>query len=301
MPDQPLVSILTAVYNGEAFLSEAIAAVLTQDARSWELWIVNDGSTDATSNIARGAAGVHPDRVHYLEHPNNRNRGLCASRNLALSHARGKYIAILDADDVWHPTKLTEQIAIAQQFPTAGLVYGRSEYWHSWSGDPQEAAKDHVPALAPGDRLYQPPDLLVLTYPLGPFGAPCPSDLLIDRELLCSLGGFEESFDRVQSHYEDIAFLTKLYLAAPVYVSNRCWDRYRIHSNSIWAAGERTGATARGRRAYFEWAQDYLRSHQVSNEEIWRLWRCGTFRYRHPVLHLFARAGRRLRRTLVTP
>ncbi len=296
----PFVSILTAVFNGEAFLSETIAAVLAQDDSSWEYWIVNDGSNDATSNIAREAAAAHPDRIHYLEHPGCCNRGLCASRNLALTHSRGKYIAILDADDVWHPTKLTEQIVLARQFPHAGLIYGRSEYWHSWSGDPQDAAKDYVPTLAPGDRLYQPPDLLALTYPLGPFGAPCPSDLLIDRELLCSLGGFEESFDRVQSNYEDIAFLTKLYLAAPVYVSNRCWDRYRIHTDSMWATGERTGAAARGRRAYFRWAQNYLLSHNVSDQEIWRLWHRQTFRYRYPVLHLFARAGRRLRRTLFT-
>ena len=170
MADPPLVSILTSVLNGEAFLEESIAAVLAQDERSWEHWIVNDGSTDRTSNIALEAAAAHPDSIHYLEHPDSSNHGLCASRNLALSHARGKYIAILDADDVWHPTKLREQIVLARQFPHAGLIYGRSEYWHSWSRDPRDAGKDCVPVLAPGDRLYQPPDLLALTYPLGQFG-----------------------------------------------------------------------------------------------------------------------------------
>lgn len=299
MAEQPFVSILTAVYNGERFLLETIAAVLAQDYPDWEYWLVNDGSTDATSEIILQASQAYPGRIHYLEHPGRINRGLCASRNLALNHARGKYIAILDADDVWHPPKLTEQIAVARHFPRAGLIYGRSEYWHSWSGNSQDEAKDHVPALVPGDRLYQPPDLLALTYPLGPFGAPCPSDLLIDRELLCSLGGFEESFDRFQSHYEDIAFLTKLYLAAPVYVSNRCWDRYRIHADSIWATGERTGAAALGRRAYFDWAQNYLLSCSVTSEKIWQLWRRQTLRYRHPFLYLFARAGRRLRRTIL--
>lgn len=299
MPDRPLVSILTAVYNGERFLSEAISAVLAQDYAHWEYWIVNDGSTDGSAKIIAQAA--HSDsRIRCIEHSGGKNRGLCASRNLALAHARGEYIAILDADDVWCPTKLSEQVSIAQQFPNAGMVYGRSEYWYSWSGDPQEQAKDHIPSLAPGDCLYQPPDLLELTYPLGPVGAPCPSDLLIRRELISSLGGFEESFDRFQSQYEDMAFLTKICLAAPVYVSSRCWDRYRIHPESMWATGERTGSAALGRRAYFEWAQSYFRARGVISAEIWRLWRYQTLRYRRPAVFFFTRAWSRLRRTFAS-
>jgi len=298
MPDQPLVSVISAVYNGERFFAETIAAVIAQDYRCWEYWIVNDGSTDGTAAIAREAAAANPDRIHVLEHPGGSNRGLCASRNLALSRARGEYIAIVDADDVWDPKKLSEQVAIASHFPQAGLIYGRSQYWYSWSAAPEDKAKDHVPALAPGDRLYGPPELLTLTHPLGAYGAPCPSDLLIRRELLSSLGGFEESFDRIQSQFEDIALLTKLYLAAPVYVSDRCWDRYRIHPDSLWATGERTGVAAQGRRAYFDWAEAYFRSHHVTAAEIWRLWRYQTIPYRNPVLHLFMRAGRRLRRTI---
>lgn len=295
MPDQPLVSIITAVYNGERFVRETIDSVCAQSYSNWEYWIVNDGSNDGTAGILAKAAAAN-SRIHVLEHDGGINRGLCASRNLALSQARGKYIAIVDADDVWHAEKLTEQVELALQFPQAGLIYGRSKYWHSWSGEPQNESKDHIPALAPGDRLYEPAELLALTYPLGSFGAPCPSDLLIRRDLLDSLGGFEESFDRVQSHYEDMALLTKLYLAAPVYVSNRSWDQYRIHADSIWATGERTGAAAVGRRFFFDWAQSYFQSHGVTSEEIWQPWRYQTLQYRHPVLYLFIRAGRRLRR-----
>jgi glycosyltransferase involved in cell wall biosynthesis len=300
MHDQPLISIITAVYNGESFFAETVSAVLGQNYLNWEYWIVNDGSTDSSAAIAREAVRANPDRIHYIEHHGGINRGLCASRNLALAHARGEYIAILDADDVWHSTKLSEQIAIAGLFPQAGMIYGRSEYWHSWNDNPQDTGKDHIPSLVPGDRLYEPPDLLTLTYPLGSFGAPCPSDLLVQKELLSSLGGFEESFDRVQSHFEDIALLTKLYLAAPVYVSNCCWDRYRIHSDSIWATGQRTGAADLGRRAFFEWAEYYFRFHQVTAEEIWRLWRRQTIRYRNPFVYFFIRAGRWLRRSFAS-
>jgi glycosyltransferase involved in cell wall biosynthesis len=298
MPEEPLVSIITAIYNGEAFLKETIASVLAQDYANWEYWVVDDGSTDRTTKMLREAAADHSDRIHYLEHAGHKNRGLCASRNFALSKTRGKYIAVLDGDDVWHPTKLSDQIAIAQLFPEAGLIYGRSEYWHGWSSNAADKAKDHVPELAPGERLYQPPELLELNYPLGRFGTPCPSDVLIEREVFSRLGGFEESFDRVQSHYEDIAFLAKLYLACPVYVSNRCWDRYRIHASSMWATGERTGMAEVGRRAYFEWAREYFVSHGVTSKEIWRLWARQTLRYRHPVLYGFQRARGRLCRML---
>jgi glycosyltransferase involved in cell wall biosynthesis len=301
MPDgsasgQPLVSVLTAVYNGEAFLAEAIAGVLAQSYPHWEYWLVNDGSTDGTAAIALRAAAANPERIHYLEHPGFANRGICSSRNLALSHARGEYIAILDADDLWLPHKLAEQVALARQYPQAGLIHGESEYWRDWSGDPKDSGKNHVPPVAPGDRLYPPPELMTVAYPLGPFGAPCPSSMLIRRELLLRLGGFEERFNRHQA-YEDQALLAKLYLAAPVYVARRCWDRYRIHPNSCCAAAERGGELPEARRFYFEWLREYLAANHVADEAIWRAWRRETLCYRRPALHFLKRAGRRLKRT----
>jgi glycosyltransferase involved in cell wall biosynthesis len=297
MPDQPLVSVITAVYNGQAFLSEAIAGVLAQSYPHWEYWLVNDGSTDATTAIARQAAADHPGRIHYLEHPGFQNRGACTSRNLALANARGKYAAILDADDFWFPHKLAGQIAIAQQFPQAGLIYSLSEYWRDWSGDSKDAGTNHVPPLAPGDRLYHPPELMRISYPLGPYGAPCPSSMLIDRELLSRLGGFEERFNRHQV-FEDQAFLAKLYLSTPVYVSIHCWDRYRIHPDSCCSVAERTGKLAAARRIYFQWLHDFLLSQNVSDQAIWKAWRRETLRYRHPVLFFCMRVARRLKRTL---
>ena len=79
-----------------------------------------------------------------------------------------------------------------------------------------------------------PPSLLSLLYPLGPGGAPCPSDLLLRREVIERVGGFEEQFDvqRLYQLYEDQAFLVKLYLASPVFAAGECWSRYRIHPDS---------------------------------------------------------------------
>jgi len=294
-PDQPLISVITGVYNCEAFLAETIAGVLAQSYPHWEYWLVNDGSTDGSTAIARQAAAAHPDRIHYLEHPGFENLGACSSRNLALSHAHGKYVAILDADDVWLPHKLAEQVALARQFPQAGLIYGNSEYWLDWSGDAKDVGKNYIPPLAPGDRLYQPPELMRL--PHG-FGVPCPSDMLLQRELFSRLGGFDESFDRHRSLFDDHALLAKIYLAAPVYISSRCWDRYRIHPASICGVAERTGAIPAARRNYLEWLRNYLVEQNIADEIIWREWRQASLFYRHPVLHFLKRGTRRLKRTL---
>lgn len=296
MPDQPLISVITTVYNGEAFLAEAIASVVAQSYPHWEYWLVNDGSTDGSTAIAREAAGADPERIHYLEHPGFANLGACSSRNLALARARGRYVAILDADDVWLPDKLAEQIALARKFPQAGLIYGNSEYWLDWSGDPKDAGKNHVPPLAPGDRLYQPTELTKIAYPLGPYGAPCPSSMLIDCELLRRLGGFEERFNRHQV-YEDQVFLTRLHWAAPVYVSSRCLDRYRVHPNSCCAIAERTGKLSQSRRLYFEWLREFLVSENVTDPSIWQAWQRETFCHRHPVLHFLRRAAGRIQRS----
>jgi glycosyltransferase involved in cell wall biosynthesis len=294
MPEQPLVSVITAFYNSGPFLHEAIASVLAQTYANWEYWLVNDGSTDSSPETARAIAEARPDRIFLLQHPGGANHGVCTSRNLALKHARGKYIAILDADDVWFPNKLEEQIALASQHPEVGLLFGPSEYWCSWNA--QSESRDHIPQLAPGERVYAPGELLPASYPLGPFGAPCPTSVLVDRELLCTVGGFEECLNR--NHYEDQGFLAKLYLSAHVYVSSGCLDRYRIHQDSTCAVAATTGAEECARREYMDWLHDYLVAQHVTDTKIWAAWRRATFRYRHPALFRLRVMGSRLRRAV---
>ena len=76
---RPVVSAITIFYNGERFLGEAIESVLAQTYPSWELLLVDDGSTDGASEIARSYAARHPERIRYLEHSGHRNRGMSAS------------------------------------------------------------------------------------------------------------------------------------------------------------------------------------------------------------------------------
>lgn len=239
----PLVSIVTIFLDPGTFLAEAVASVLAQTYRHWELLLVDDGSCDGSTEAARSWAEAHPDRIRYLEHPGHANRGMSASRNRGWRAAAGDLIAFLDADDVWVPDKLAEQVALLQHQPAAGMLLGATRYWYGWSGRPRDAARDRVVAVGQrsdpaegrtltGNALYSPPELLLRLYPLGDGAAPSMSGLMVRRTLLDAVGGFEERF---QGFYEDQAFLAKAYATSPVYIADRVWDLYRQHAWSCSA------------------------------------------------------------------
>ena len=100
-----LVSIIMPSYNTARFISKTIESVLEQTYKNWELLIVDDCSTDNTDEIV---SKYDDERIIYLK--NKKNSGAAVSRNKALKNAKGKWIAFLDSDDLWYPTKLEEQI-----------------------------------------------------------------------------------------------------------------------------------------------------------------------------------------------
>lgn len=105
-----LVSIITPSYNTARFISETINCVLAQTYENWEMIIVDDCSTDDTDAVV---AGFSDPRIRYLK--NDKNSGAAVSRNRALREARGKWIAFLDSDDLWEPTKLEKQISFMER------------------------------------------------------------------------------------------------------------------------------------------------------------------------------------------
>lgn len=264
----PQVSVVLSFLNAERFIGEAIESVLAQSYRDWELLLVDDGSTDASTRIAAAYAD-DSDRLRYVEHPGHANRGVCASRNLAVRLARGRYVALLDADDVWLPHKLERQVAILEREPTAEMVCGASEYWFGWTGKDEDRARDHVPDIGvETNTLFEPPSLLSLLYPLGAGTAPCPSDLLMRKELVSRVGGFEEAFHGIYQLYEDQAFLCKVYRVAPAFIADECWTRYRIHDDSCVSVVTRMGRYHTVRRFFLEWLESYLSAQQVHDERV---------------------------------
>lgn len=100
-----LVSIITPVYNSEKYISETIKSVLSQSYSNWELIICDDCSTDNTAKVIKE---FNDKRIKFISL--NENSGAAVARNKALENSTGKFIAFLDADDIWKPNKLEEQL-----------------------------------------------------------------------------------------------------------------------------------------------------------------------------------------------
>jgi hypothetical protein len=95
----PRVSVICIFYNAERFFAEAIESVLAQEGISFELLLVDDGSSDASTAMARDYAERFPEVVRYLQHDGHANLGMSATRNLGLARARGEYVALIDRFD----------------------------------------------------------------------------------------------------------------------------------------------------------------------------------------------------------
>jgi len=99
------------VYNSEEFVIGSIESILNQTYTDFELIIVDDCSTDQTQSLVKKIALVD-ERVRLLQL--NENSGAAVARNLAINEARGRYIAFLDSDDLWHEEKLSKQLSFMQ-------------------------------------------------------------------------------------------------------------------------------------------------------------------------------------------
>ena len=114
--DLPLVTAIIPVHNGEWFVADAIRSVLAQTYPKVECLVVDDGSKDGSAEVAKTFAPA----ARYVVKDNG---GVASARNHGVSRARGEFVAFLDADDAWVPTKIEKQMDVFRAHPDAGLVY----------------------------------------------------------------------------------------------------------------------------------------------------------------------------------
>lgn len=112
----PLVSVITPAYNSAAYIADAIQSVRAQTYGDWEMIIVDDCSNDGTGAVVERYA-AEDRRIRLIRR--SENGGFAASRNIGLKAAHGRFVAFLDADDLWMPEKLTQQLAFMQQYNAA--------------------------------------------------------------------------------------------------------------------------------------------------------------------------------------
>ena len=189
----PKVSVIIPTHNRADLLPRAVSSVLCQTCDDYEIIIVDDCSTDHTRETV---SSWNEERIRYIRHTENRRQS-CAL-NTGIQKARGKYVAFLDDDDEWVPTKLERQIAILESGgPRVGLVYG----WLDQVDDTTGRIQPRYRKTMTGDLSG---DLLALSIP-GPT-----ITLMVRTQIARDVQGFDESLNA----YNDLDFLVK--------VSQRC-------------------------------------------------------------------------------
>lgn len=113
----PNVSVVITAYNSMTYLPETVESVLRQTFTDFEVLIIDDGSSD---HIVQWASGLVDPRVRLIS---QKNQGVGAARSTGIAHAQGEYVAFLDGDDLWEPTKLEKQVRCFQENPEIGLVH----------------------------------------------------------------------------------------------------------------------------------------------------------------------------------
>lgn len=111
----PLVSVIVTTYNQGPYIESTLRSVFEQTYRRYELIVVDDGSTDDTSDRLTS----FPNRLEYIRQP---NQGVAGARNTGVARARGELLAFLDGDDLWEPEKLEAQVEAARRHPASGLL-----------------------------------------------------------------------------------------------------------------------------------------------------------------------------------
>ena len=177
--EDTLVSVVIAVRNGERFLSRTLASALAQTYDPIEVVIVDDGSTDRTAALVE-AAGARDSRIRFFR---TKGFGVAAARNLGITQARGKLIAPLDADDLWHPEKIARQVGVMQaSSPEVGLVY-------CWSIEIDE--NDFlIEAAATSGQCYSPHGRVTVELAKGNFLRNSSSPV-IKRSCIDAVGGYD--------------------------------------------------------------------------------------------------------------
>ncbi|MDH5519503.1 MAG: glycosyltransferase [Acidimicrobiia bacterium] len=273
MTDTPIVSAVIIFCNEEEYLEEAVTSVFDQTYDNWELILVDDGSTDASTELAERLAASRPDRVRCLHHPGRQRKGMSASRNLGVAAARGRYIAYLDADDRWLPEKLSSQIELIERHVEAAVVCGPLILWRSWTGRPEDADGlygTHGDGFELAtNRLYEPPELVaefIRHKDLVPSGA------LFHRSAFVDVGGADETFT---DNYEDAVVFAKIGLRYPIYCADRSWYLYRQYPGPVEASQRgRTRPDAdrlRGdaaRLVFLRWVENHLAEEMVDDPRL---------------------------------
>jgi glycosyltransferase involved in cell wall biosynthesis len=179
--NNPTVSVIIPAYNSAAYLADAIQSVMAQTFRDIEIIIIDDGSTDQTSRIM----SAYSNRVVYIRQA---NQGPSAARNRGISLSKGKYLAFLDADDLYLPDKMRLQVDYLEAHQEIDLVYSDGVRFKISQGNEivlplSTTGEVDIIRAAPSEYIFY-----LMTHNIFPIHAP-----LVKRECIVKVHGFDET------------------------------------------------------------------------------------------------------------
>jgi glycosyltransferase involved in cell wall biosynthesis len=212
--DQPVVSVIIPVYNGERYLAETVQSVIDQTMTAWEIIAVNDGSSDRSLEILEAFREREPGRVRVIT---VKNGGVSRARNTGSALARGRYIAFLDQDDLWAPDKLRLQTALI-----SGCNHPLITFTNETLIDEQGTIiRENVLTLKESCRGDIFASLLFDNFiPI--------SSVMLEKELFIKAGGFDPSYALA----EDFDLLLRVAKEIPAEYIDSPLLKYREHKES---------------------------------------------------------------------
>lgn len=230
----PLVSIIIPTFNYGNYIGDTLSNVLNQSFQDWECIVVDDGSTDATSEVVhRFSEKDRRIRYHW-----QRNGGLSNARNTGIRLAEGEFIQLLDADDLLSPKKLDEQTKAMENRPELGITYSDARYFRHGQENETYRKFEYInkdrfclnnKPWIPETDWTSPCELIEYLYlqNIAPVNA-----LLIQRWVFDKVGGFDESFTSL----EDWHFIAKAALNGIRFSfvgSPEAYAKIRVHTDSM--------------------------------------------------------------------
>lgn len=211
------VSVIIPTYNCVRFLPEALDSVFRQTYQNFEIVVVDDGSTDDTRELVKSYIDKYPGKLNYIY---QENQGLACARNTAINHAKGEYIAILDADDIFLPTKLEEEIRAFEANPEVGIVHSNIA-WITESGEKISVPKRNPRSLS--GKIFN--DIFLRNAHIS---APT---VLIKKEYFDHVGLFDENLTRLGCEDRDM-WLRLARITSFLYL-DKVLAYYRIRNGSM--------------------------------------------------------------------
>ena len=223
--NEPLVSIVSPTYNHATYIADCIESVLKQTYSNWEMIIIDDGSTDGTFAVAQ----EYTKKDNRIQAYTQKNIGifrLGESYNFALSKCKGKYVAILECDDVWLPEKLSVQVNVLEKRPECVLSWGKA-YLSSI-----DLSQNYylAPQILDNIQLFdnKPVGSFLKTY-IYSISIPALT-ILIKKDALDAIGGFIQKFNLP---LVDIPTTIELMLRGEFAYINEPLGKWRIYPNQV--------------------------------------------------------------------